>query len=96
MAADRAQPLARGIVQAYVDEMLHLGDTTEATATLQRLFEYLRSDSGGRASHSLPMRDPATILAAFQRDRRLDWRFRWFNLRAMRRTLSAKRRTKIE
>jgi len=78
------------VLQAYIDEMLQIGDVGEATDTLQELFEYLRSDLVGRGCADLPMRDPATILAAFQLDRRLDVRFRWFNLRSMRRTLSAR------
>lgn len=82
------------VLEAYVDEMLRLGETREASVTLQRLFDYLRSDMAARACPDLPMRDPATVLAAFQRDRRLDWRFRWFNLRAMRRKLAAKRRAR--
>ena len=80
------------VLQAYVDEMLRVGDFREATTTLQRLFDYLRSDIEARSCPNLPMRDPVTVLQAFQRDRRLDWRFRWFNLRSMRRKLAAKRR----
>lgn len=80
------------VVAAYIDEMLGLGDVKEATATLRGLFEYLRSDLRGRSCHELSMRDPAEILARFLTDGRLDRRFRWFNLRSMRRTLGARRR----
>jgi hypothetical protein len=82
------------VLEAYVEEMLRLGEVREATVTLRRLFDYLRSDIAARACPDLPMRDPATIFQAFQLDRRLDWRFRWFSLRAMRRKLSAKRRVR--
>jgi hypothetical protein len=80
------------VLHAYIDEMLAIGDTHEAMATLQHLFAYLRGDIAARAISALPMSDPGAILTAFVRDRRLDWRFRWFNLRAMRRKLNARRR----
>lgn len=82
------------VLEAYVDEMLGRGEVREATVTLKRLFDYLRTDIAARACPDLPMRDPVEIFATFQRDPRLDWRFRWFNLRSMRRTLAAKRRRK--
>ncbi len=83
------------VLQAYVDEMLALGDTREATDTLRELFVYLRGDIAARAIPDLPMTDPVVIFSAFVRDRRLDWRFRWFNLRAMRRKLKTKRRRAV-
>lgn len=82
------------VLEAYIEEMLRLGEVREAIVTLRRLFEYLRNDIAARACPDLAMRDPAAIFQAFQRDHRLDWRFRWFNLRTMRRKLSAKRRAK--
>jgi len=80
------------VLEAYIDEMLSIGDTSEATATLQNLFEYLRSDIAARACPTLPMRDPAELIGYFITDRRLDLRFRWFNLRRMRHKLLKKRR----
>ena len=80
------------VLQAYIDEMLAEGDVKEAKLVLQRLFEFLRGDIAARKCPELPMRNPAEIFAAFQRDRRLDLRFRWFNLRSMRRTLRSRRR----
>lgn len=80
------------VLQAYIDEMLKLGDAREATQMLKALFDYLRGDIDARACPALPMRDPASIITVFIRDRRLDLRFRWFNLRAMRRKLGAARR----
>lgn len=80
------------VLEAYISEMLDLGDVNEATAVFQQLFHYLRSDIAGRRCVDLPMRHPATILAAFQTDRRLDRRFRWFNLRSMRRKLGQRGR----
>lgn len=82
------------VLQAYIDEMLVAGDVKEAKLVLQQLFEFLRSDIAARKCPELPMRNPAEILAAFQRDRRLDLRFRWFNLRSMRRTLRSRRRSR--
>jgi hypothetical protein len=79
------------VLEAYIDEMLRLGDLREATGTLASLFQYLRSDIDARACPTLPMRDPSSIISMFIRDKRLDWRFRWFNLRAMRRKLGAQR-----
>jgi hypothetical protein len=86
-AALRQLAAAPIVLQAYIDEMLRVGDVREAMTTIKALFDYLRSDPNARSCPDLPMRDPASIITAYLRDNRLDWRFRWFNLRAMRRRL---------
>ncbi|MBB3862523.1 hypothetical protein GGQ88_003824 [Novosphingobium hassiacum] len=84
------------VLEAYVDEMLAAGEVKEAKAVFQHLFQFLRSDIAGRQCPDLPMRNPAEVLATFQRDRRIDWRFRWFNLRSMRRKLRRRKRGQTE
>lgn len=77
------------VLEAWIDEMLTLGRTREATATLQALFRYLRGDVIGRRCNELPMRHPARIFDRFEQDERFDVRYRTFNLGVMR---SASRR----
>lgn len=71
------------VLQRYIDELIDLGDVREAKRTLQALFSFLEGSPEGRRAHTLDSRDPGDIIIAFRGDRRLDVRYRWFNLRSM-------------
>lgn len=88
--AMRQLAAAPHVLRAYIEESLESGEAAEARAVLKALYRYLTSDVTGRACRKLPMIDPATIITGFIDDTRLDWRFRWFNLRSMRRKLHRK------
>jgi hypothetical protein len=62
------------IVREYITEALASGDEKEATRTLQRLYQYLRSDMYGRRAHEHMRRDPAEVLNVFADDERIDER----------------------
>jgi hypothetical protein len=79
------------VLQCYIDELLADGDAREARHTLQALFDYLDRDILGRQAHRVMAEDPARIIDAFRSDKRLDIRFRWFNLRAMSRRIARRR-----
>ena len=79
------------VVREYISEMLDEGDQDEATRTLQRLFEHLRSDIAGRVAHRHTGNDPAAIIDHFADDERLDARYRKHNIRAMQRVLREKK-----
>lgn len=74
-------------MREYVSEMLDMGEHTEATRTLQRLFEHLRSDINGRLAHRYAGRDPAEVIDHFANDERLDARYREHNIPEMQRVL---------
>lgn len=79
------------VLREYVAEMLAAGDHREATDTLERIFEYLRSDVIGRSSHRIMKNDPATILDYFTEDERIDVRYRDNTLANMQRQLASRR-----
>ncbi|HEX8416598.1 MAG TPA: hypothetical protein VF641_03250 [Methylobacterium sp.] len=79
------------VVREYISEMLDAGDHPEATRTLQRLFEHLRSDINGRVAHRHAGRDPAEIIDHFASDERLDARYREHNIAEMQAVLRRKK-----
>ena len=79
------------VLREYISEALNDGEHREATATLERLFEYLRSDIDGKRAHKVMQRDPATILDHFAADERIDSRYREHTLANMRSQLAARR-----
>lgn len=79
------------VVREYISEMLDEGDEAEATRTLQRLFEHLRSDIDGRRAHLNAERDPAEIIDHFADDERLNAGFRKHNIPEMQRVLRKKK-----
>lgn len=79
------------VVREYVSEMLDMGEQAEATRTLQRLFEHLRSDINGRVAHRHALRDPAETIDHFAADERLDRRYRVHNIPEMQRVLRMKK-----
>lgn len=81
------------VVREYVSEMLALGEQDEATRTLQRLFEYLRSDISGRVAHRHMDSDPASIIDHLATDERIDGRYRQHNIPAMQEALRRKKGT---
>lgn len=89
--ATRQLEAAPIVVREYVSEMLDNGEDAEATRTLQRLFEHLRSDINGRRAHRHAERDPAEIIDHFANDERLDSRFRKHNIPEMQRMLKKKK-----
>lgn len=72
------------------------GYTSEAKHLLQALFEYLDCDMIGRQANRIAAEDSAQGIDALQSQKRLDIRSRWFNLRAMRRTLARRRRASVQ
>jgi hypothetical protein len=79
------------VLREYVGHMLDLGSNREATATLEQLFEYLRSHLNGRRAHKVMANDPATILDHFAQDVRIDDRYRALTLDNMREQLRQRR-----
>ena len=79
------------VLREYVDHMLSLGNNREATATLEQLFEYLRSHLNGRRAHKVMANDPAAILDHFADDARIDERYRAHTLNNMRQQLRKRR-----
>src|SRR3546814_1582695 len=72
-------------------EMLESDRETDATATIQALFKYLRSDQNGRRAHTIMTNDPAKIFDWFADDERIDHRYRQNNLATMRRKIIERR-----
>lgn len=72
------------VLREYIAEMLVIGDHREATDTLERIFEYLRSDVVGKGAHKIMKNDPAIILDHFTQDERIDARYRENTLANMR------------
>jgi hypothetical protein len=79
------------VLREYINEMLTAGDHREATDTLERIFEYLRSDVVGRGAHRIMKNDPATLLDYFAEDERIDVRYRENTLANMQRQLANRR-----
>ncbi|HZF93883.1 MAG TPA: hypothetical protein VEZ20_03320 [Allosphingosinicella sp.] len=79
------------VLREYVSNMLNLGKHREATATLEQLFEYLRSHVNGRRAHRVMANDPAGILDHFAKDPRIDERYRANTLNNMREQLRSRR-----
>lgn len=79
------------VLREYISETLDEGEHREATATLERLFEYLRSDIDGKQAHKVMRRDPASILDHFAEDPRIDIRYRENTLANMRTQLAERR-----
>src|SRR3546814_9786777 len=71
--------------------MLESDRETDATATIQALFKYLRSDQNGRRAHTIMTNDPAKIFDWFADDERIDHRYRQNNLATMRRKIIERR-----
>ena len=79
------------VLEAYLLRMLDLNEVKEVQDTLRNLYHYLLSDPEGKKAASLPMKDPLEIISRLTKHQKLDWRYRWFNLRAMRRKIASKR-----
>lgn len=79
------------VLEAYIDEVLEMGELKEAKLVLRDLFHYLLRDIQGKKIPTLDMRDPLEIIRSLRTDKRLDWRYRWFNVRSMIVKLRAKR-----
>jgi len=84
------------VVREYISETLGEGEHSEATATLERLFDYLRSDPVGRQAHVVMRNDPATIFDVFADDARIDERYRQYTLSNIRRSLINRRESKSQ
>jgi hypothetical protein len=83
--------VANVVSLGYISETLGEGEHREATATLERLFEYLRGDIDGKQAHKVMRHDPATILDHFAADPRIDIRYRENTLTNMRLQLADRR-----
>lgn len=79
------------VLREYIAEMLAMGDHREATDTLERIFEYLRSDLVGKLAHRVMKNDPAKILDHFAQDEQIDVRYRTHTLVNMRTKLNNRR-----
>jgi hypothetical protein len=79
------------VLREYISEMLTAGDHGEATDTLEKLFEYLRSDIVGKGAYRIMKNDPASILDHFANDARIDDRYLDNTLANMRRQLAERR-----
>lgn len=89
--ASRQLNAAPIVLREYISTMLDLGEHREATATLEQLFEYLRSHLNGRRAHKVMANDPAAILDHFAEDPRIDERYRAHTLSNMRAQLRERR-----
>jgi len=79
------------VLREYINTMLDLGEHREATASLEQLFEYLRSHLNGRRAHKVMANDPAVVLDHFAEDPRIDERYRTHTLSNMRAQLRKRR-----
>lgn len=79
------------ILREYVADLLADGDVQEAQATLQALFQYLRSDTHGREVHQHSRRDPLLVIEAFADDERFPELYRQHNIRSMLNELARRR-----
>src|SRR3546814_11429517 len=59
--AKRQLEAAPFVLREYINEMLESDRETDATATIQALFKYLRSDQNGRRANTIMTNDPAKI-----------------------------------
>ena len=75
------------VVREYIDETLNEGEHREATATLERLYDYLLSDIVGKQSGMIMRNNPVAIFDTFLDDVRIDERYRNNTLANMRRKL---------
>ena len=78
------------VLREYLREVLANGGHKHVTGVLQALYKYLITGTGRRA-HNEMKNDPATILAAFQDDERLDAKWRELSLASMLRTIDERR-----
>lgn len=79
------------VLREFLCEQLKTGHGKHVTGVLQSLYDYLSADMVGRKAHRHMRNDPASILDAFQDDKRLDERWREKSLRSMRMSLRRKR-----
>lgn len=79
------------ILREYISESLGDGDYRETTATLELLFEHLRSDEAGRQAHRIMRNDPMKTLEHFADDTRIDERYRQNTLANMLKELTRRR-----
>lgn len=89
--AQRQLAASSYILEAYLNEMLELGELKEVKLVLRDLFHFLLRDPEGRKIPKLKMRDPFEIISSLRTDVRLDWRFRSFNISSMILKLRARR-----
>lgn len=82
------------VLREYIAEALGSEDTKEATRSLQRLYQYLRSDIYGRRAHDHMRRDPLELLEHFAADERIDERFRRLSIGPMIDDLASRRETR--
>lgn len=80
------------ILREYISETLDEGEHREATATLELLFEHLRSDEAGRQAHRIMKNDPLETIKHFADDERIDPRYRQHTLANMIDELARRRR----
>jgi hypothetical protein len=92
--ARRQLAAAPYVVREYVSEVLNAGDNDEASQTLQRLFEYLRSDIHGRVAHEYCENDPVAVIDHFAQDERFDPRYRENNIATMQKVLRGRRESR--
>lgn len=90
-AAMRQLGAAPIILEKYIKEMLQISEIREVVRTIQRLYYFLHKHEAGRLTSTMPMPDPLGIITRLISDNRLDWRFRWFNLRQMRKRIRESR-----
>lgn len=79
------------VLDAFIDEMLAEGHLKEVNLTLRGLFHYLKTDPDAQAIQDLAIQDPLLSIVRLTSDKRLDWRYRWFNIRAMKWKIRRKR-----
>jgi hypothetical protein len=96
----RRDPLARRqlraavvIVRRYIDDALIDGDWKEVKHCLSAIFRYLRSDQFGKRADAELNVDILAILKSFVNDDRIDFRYRFFQLKPMIALLELKRAT---
>lgn len=89
--AKRQLEAAPLVLREYINEMLASNRHSDATNTLQALFQYLRSDPNGRKAHTVMENDPAAIFNWFADDERINQRYREYNVATMRRQIANRR-----
>src|SRR3546814_2473974 len=72
--AKRQLEAAPFVLREYINEMLESDRETDATATIQALFKYLRSDQNGRRAHTIMTNDHAKTLEWFAEDERFEYK----------------------
>lgn len=79
------------VLREYLSEVLGNGQHKHVTGVLQALYAYLISDPNGRQAHKIMANDPAEVLCHFQKDERLDERWRNKSLGSMLSTVADRR-----